>query len=84
MYQRKNKNVDVLLDDRDISPGNMFSDTDLIGIPNKIVIGKKLIEKGIFEIKNRRLDKTYAITEEMNAEKPSKDTLKAILKNING
>ena len=80
----KNKNVDVLLDDRDISPGNMFSDTDLIGIPNKIVIGKKLIEKGIFEIKNRRLDKTYAITEEMNAEKPSKDTLKAILKNING
>ena len=25
-------NLDVLLDDRDISPGNMFSDADLIGI----------------------------------------------------
>ena len=28
-------NLDVLLDDRDISPGNMFSDADLIGIQIK-------------------------------------------------
>ena len=41
----KKMNLDVLLDDRDISPGNMFSDADLIGISNKIIIGKKFIEK---------------------------------------
>ena len=80
----KNNNIDVLLDDRDISPGNMFSDADLIGIPYMIVIGKKLIENNIFEIKNRRLDKTSTINEKNITEKPSKYTVEAILENING
>ena len=80
----KNNNIDVLLDDRDISPGNMFSDADLIGIPYMIIIGKKLIENNIFEIKNRRLDKTFTISEKNITEKPSKYTVEAILENING
>ena len=50
----KKLEIDVLLDDRDISPGNMFSDSDSIGIPNKLIIGKRFLENGSIEIKNRK------------------------------
>ncbi|MDC6480177.1 proline--tRNA ligase [Gammaproteobacteria bacterium] len=80
----KKMNLDVLLDDRDISPGNMFSDADLIGIPNKIIIGKKFIEKNEFEYKNRKLNKTFTINENNNNKKPSQATLEILLSHING
>ena len=80
----KKMNLDVLLDDRDISPGNMFSDADLIGIPNKIIIGKKFIEKNEFEYKDRKLNKTFTINENNNSQKPSQTTLDIILSHING
>ena len=80
----KKLNLDVLLDDRDISPGNMFSDADLIGIPNKIIIGKKFIEKNEFEYKNRKLNKTFTINENNNNQKPSQTTLDILLSHING
>jgi prolyl-tRNA synthetase len=80
----KKMNLDVLLDDRDISPGNMFSDADLIGIPNKIIIGKKFIEKNEFEYKNRKLNKTFTINENNNSKKPSQATLEILLSHING
>jgi prolyl-tRNA synthetase len=40
----KEKGLDVLLDERDESPGAKFKDADLIGIPHRIVIGKALKE----------------------------------------
>jgi prolyl-tRNA synthetase len=43
----------VLLDDRDERPGVKFKDADLIGIPYRINIGKKLTE-GLVELVNRR------------------------------
>ena len=45
--------VEVIFDDRDISPGVKFKDADLIGIPIQVVIGKKGLEKGVAEIKIR-------------------------------
>ena len=45
--------VEVIFDDRDISPGVKFKDADLIGIPIQVVIGKKGIEKSVAEIKIR-------------------------------
>jgi len=33
--------IDVILDDRDARPGIMFAESDLIGIPNRLVIGEK-------------------------------------------
>ncbi|SHJ57608.1 prolyl-tRNA synthetase [Anaerobranca californiensis DSM 14826] len=50
--QLKNHNIDVLLDDRDERVGVKFKDIDLIGIPLKIVIGKKISE-GQVELKFR-------------------------------
>ena len=85
LYKRlKEIKIDLLLDDRDISPGNMFSDADLIGIPNKLIIGRKLIQDGEIEFKNRRLDKTSTIKESENSVEPSKSTLDEIYSLING
>ena len=85
LYERlKEIKIDLLLDDRDISPGNMFSDADLIGIPNKLIIGKKFLQDGELEFKNRRLDKTSTIKESENSVEPSKSTLNEIYSLING
>ena len=46
--------ITVLWDDRDIRPGQKFAESDLMGIPTRIVISKKTIEENILEIKNRK------------------------------
>ena len=44
----------MLYDDRKgASPGEKFTDADLIGIPYRIVVSKKTLEKGGVEIKKR-------------------------------
>ena len=49
--------IDVLLDDRDERPGVMFADTELIGIPHRIVVGERGLKQGQIEYQGRR-DKT--------------------------
>jgi prolyl-tRNA synthetase len=44
--------LDVLLDDRDERPGVKFKDADLIGVPYRINVGKKLVD-GIVEVVTR-------------------------------
>ncbi len=48
----KKKGIDALIDDRSERPGVKFKDADLIGIPVRIVVGKKSAE-GIVEYKLR-------------------------------
>jgi prolyl-tRNA synthetase len=63
--------IDALLDDRDERPGVKFKDSDLIGIPYRITIGKKL-PQGMVELVTRRgrksedvgIDKAAAIIQE--------------------
>jgi prolyl-tRNA synthetase len=45
--------VEVLYDDRDERAGVKFKDADLIGIPHRITIGPKGLEKGVAEVKRR-------------------------------
>ncbi len=45
---------DVLFDDRNERPGVMFADMDLIGIPHRLVLGDKGLDKGMAEYKARR------------------------------
>jgi len=47
------RGVEVLYDDRSVSPGVKFADADLIGIPTQIVVGAKGLTKGIVERKDR-------------------------------
>jgi len=44
--------LDVLLDDRDERPGVKFKDADLIGIPFRVTVGKKVTE-GLVEVVQR-------------------------------
>ncbi len=44
--------LDVLFDDRDMSPGVKFKDADLIGCPVQVVVGKRAPE-GFIELKRR-------------------------------
>jgi prolyl-tRNA synthetase len=45
--------LDVLLDDRDQRPGEKFADADLIGIPIRITAGKKSLEDGAVDVRDR-------------------------------
>jgi prolyl-tRNA synthetase len=45
--------VDVLLDDRDARPGVKFADSELIGIPHRIVIGERGLGAGTLEYRHR-------------------------------
>lgn len=55
LYSELNKNgVEVLLDERRVSPGVKFKDADLIGIPWQIIIGEKNLKDGFIELKSRR------------------------------
>jgi prolyl-tRNA synthetase len=44
---------DVLLDDRDQRPGEKFADADLIGCPVRVTAGKKSLEDGMVDFKDR-------------------------------
>lgn len=47
------RGIDVLYDDREVSAGVKFADSDLIGIPSRIVVSPKTIEKESVELKKR-------------------------------
>jgi prolyl-tRNA synthetase len=53
--------VDVLLDDRDERPGIMFADMELIGVPQRIVIGERGLKEGNVEYQARRDDKAQPV-----------------------
>jgi prolyl-tRNA synthetase len=53
--------VEVLLDDRDERPGVKFKDADLVGIPLRVTIGAKGLEKGCLELRLRRDGKTEEV-----------------------
>lgn len=56
--------IEVILDDRNERPGIMFADADLMGIPHRIVVGEKSLDKGQIEYKNRRADSAEDIAQE--------------------
>ncbi len=49
--------IEVLYDDRDFSAGQKFAESDLLGIPYRIIIGRRSIESGMAEVKYRADDK---------------------------
>jgi prolyl-tRNA synthetase len=52
--------IDALLDDRDERPGVKFKDADLVGIPWRVTVGKKLAQ-GAVEVVERRGKKTTEV-----------------------
>ncbi len=63
--------VEVFYDDRDVRPGVMFTDMELIGIPHRVVIGERGLDNGTLEYRYRR--------DSENSEIPLDGALEAIL-----
>jgi len=60
--------VDVLEDDREETAGVKFNDADLLGIPYRLIVGKKGLEKGEVEIKERRSGQVTPVKKEAAVE----------------
>jgi prolyl-tRNA synthetase len=45
--------IEVLLDDRDVRPGFMFADMELIGVPHRVVVGERGLDEGTVEYRGR-------------------------------
>lgn len=56
--------VAMLYDDRDVRAGEKFADSDLLGIPYRIVVSKKTKEEGKFEVVERKTGEKLFLTEE--------------------
>jgi len=56
--------IEVLYDDRDMKPGQKFADSDLIGIPYRVVVSEKTLKEGKFELKKRANGETSMVSKE--------------------
>ncbi len=59
------KGVEVLFDDRDERPGSKFKDADLLGIPLRVTVGKRLTKDGVVELRQRKDGSTEELAPEM-------------------
>jgi len=66
--------VDVFYDDRNLRPGVMFNDMELIGIPHRVVIGERGLDSGALEYRKR--------TDTENTEIPLEGAVDAILEKL--
>jgi prolyl-tRNA synthetase len=47
------KGIDVIYDDREVSAGVSFADADLLGVPVRVTVGSRGLERGIVEVRDR-------------------------------
>jgi prolyl-tRNA synthetase len=62
--QLESGGIEVLLDDRDERPGIKFKDADLIGIPLRVTVGKKVAERGTVDIRVRKTGESFEVAEQ--------------------
>ena len=77
--------LEVLIDDRDESPGVKFNDADLIGIPVRLTVGHRALQEGQIEIKLRHESDKSQIPLEQAVEKVQEiveDLYKDVLDNL--
>ncbi|MDQ3089604.1 MAG: His/Gly/Thr/Pro-type tRNA ligase C-terminal domain-containing protein [bacterium] len=49
----RKESIEVLFDDRDLRAGEKFADSDLLGIPFRVIVGDKTLESKLYEVKDR-------------------------------
>lgn len=64
LYEALGKNASVLYDDRDARAGEKFADSDLIGIPYRINVGKDALTSGSFELVTRATGEVSKLSRE--------------------
>jgi len=55
--------VEVLYDDRDVRAGEKFADSDLLGIPHRVIVSGKT-ESGMYEVVDRQSGETSMLSEQ--------------------
>lgn len=64
LYQNlKERGIETLYDDRDARPGEKFADSDLMGMPYRIVVSRKAKEEGKFEVVTRATGEVRLLSE---------------------
>ena len=58
------KGVEVLYDDRDARAGEKFAESDLLGIPKRVIVGKDAVATGMFEVVDRASGKVEKVSRE--------------------
>jgi prolyl-tRNA synthetase len=53
--------IEVLLDDRGLRPGVMLADSELLGIPHRVVVGDKALADGAYEYRRRSEAEAFRI-----------------------
>ncbi|PCI29624.1 prolyl-tRNA synthetase, partial [Candidatus Kaiserbacteria bacterium] len=51
--EMESRGMSVLFDDRDARAGEKFADSDLIGIPNRVIVSEKTLASGEYELVTR-------------------------------
>ncbi|MES2142553.1 MAG: proline--tRNA ligase [Pseudomonadota bacterium] len=59
--QLSDQGFEILLDDRNERPGSLFADSDLIGIPHRLVIKEAELENGLIKYKKRNEETEHPI-----------------------
>ena len=55
LYQQlSDGDLEILYDDRDVSPGEKFADAELLGCPLRLTVGRRAVESGEVEVQLRR------------------------------
>ncbi|MGI9025543.1 MAG: proline--tRNA ligase, partial [Burkholderiaceae bacterium] len=68
--------IDVIVDDRDLRPGVMFADWELLGVPLRVTIGDRGLKDGKLELQARR--------DGINADVALADASRAVLERLAG
>ncbi len=65
LYQKMlDERMEVIYDDRNIRPGAMFSDADLLGVPVRVIVSPRNLKEGVCEIVTR--DKEISLKVELD------------------
>ncbi|MCL2471811.1 MAG: His/Gly/Thr/Pro-type tRNA ligase C-terminal domain-containing protein, partial [Propionibacteriaceae bacterium] len=67
--------IDVVLDDRNVSPGVKFADSELLGFPTSVVVGRGL-KDGVVEVRDRKLGTSRTV--------PLEDAVAAVIADVRG
>jgi prolyl-tRNA synthetase len=70
MYEQLlNDNVEVIYDDRDVRPGAMFSDADLLGVPIRVIVSPRNLKESCIEIitRDKKINKKVNTSEAFTA-----------------
>lgn len=59
------RGIEVIYDDRKVSPGVMFSDADLLGVPFRVIVSPRNMKQSIVEIVSR--DKVFSANASMES-----------------